>query len=371
MFPGLKIIKQEDPEGGMQAALLSALPSLKKEAVLIVGGNDVVEPKAFRELRNAAERPEVQGAILAKKVKEYFPGGYLVTKASRVLSVQEKPGVGNEPSDLVNIVAHLHNDASVLLKAVQKATAKKDDGYEVALTALMKEYVYRVVPYNGLWQPVKYPWHLLSLLPVFLGEITKSVISKSASIHKTAVIEGPVWIGEHVKVLPHATIVGPCRIDAGTVIGTGALVRGSSVGKKCVIGFGSEVKGSIVGDNVWAHMTYIGDSVVGHNVSFGARATTGNFRLDEGEIQSDVKGEKIGTGLAKFGAVIGDHCRIGISVGINPGIKIGSGSFIGGGTFLGDDIPEASFVTTKNGVVHIRPNKVEPPNAEGREKYRH
>ncbi|MBI3331902.1 NTP transferase domain-containing protein [Candidatus Peregrinibacteria bacterium] len=383
MYPSLKIIEQEDLEGGMQAALLSALPSLRKEQVLILGGNDVIEPKALKELQKAAERPDAMGAILAKKVRSYFPGGYLVTKAGRVLGVKEKPGAGNEPSDLVNIVAHIHNDASVLLKALEKVKSKKDDGYEVALTALMEEHVYRVVPYNGLWQPVKYPWHLLELLPIFLSSLQKSSpaprsparageggIAKSASIHKSAVIDGSVVIGEHVKVLPHASIVGPCVVGDGTVIGTGALVRGSSIGKRCVIGFGSEVKDSIVSDDVWTHMTYLGDSIVGNNVAFGGRATTGNFRLDEGEIFSASRKERIGTGRTKLGAVVGEGSRIGICVGLNPGIKIGQKSFISGGIYVTDDVPDGSFVSMKDGTMTVRPNRVEAVDAADREKYR-
>ena len=39
--------------------------------------------------------------------RAYFPGGYLTLEGGRVTSVVEKPGAGNEPSDLVNLVAHV------------------------------------------------------------------------------------------------------------------------------------------------------------------------------------------------------------------------------------------------------------------------
>ena len=65
-------------------------------------------------------------------------------------------------------------------------------------------------------------------------------------------------LGEGVRVLAHATIVGPCVIGARTIIGNNALVRGSSVGRDCVVGYNTEVKSSVLADHVWTHMTYLG-----------------------------------------------------------------------------------------------------------------
>ena len=369
LFPKLKCIRQKDLDLGMRGALLSALPSCKKESVMIVSANDVVEPAAYSALRDAASRPGVMGAILAKTVKHYFPGGYLKVKGNRALSIVEKPGEGKEPSNLVNIVAHIHNDASIALKELKNVSAKNDDGYERALTGLMKSHAYHVVRYSGLWQAVKYPWHLLHVLPIFLEHVSAS-IHRSATIHPSAVIEGNVTIEEGVKVLPQATMVGPVTIGKNSIIGTGALVRGSSIGENCVIGFGSEIKSSILAHDVWTHMTYLGDSIVGGNVAFGGGTITGNFRLDEGEISSVVDGKSVPTGLTKLGAIVGANTRIGIRVGTNPGIKIGEGSFIGGGLFLESDVPDGSFVTEKLGTIHVRPNRASAPAKGARNRYR-
>ena len=39
------------------------------------------------------------------------------------------------------------------------------------------------------------------------------------------------------------------------------------------------------------------------------------------KIKVNIKGEKVGTGLNKFGAVIGSGVRFGINAGTNPGVK--------------------------------------------------
>ncbi len=365
--PSLKAIEQEDLELGMHGALLSALPSLGNNPVLIVSSNDVIEPSAYAELLKVKD---ANGVILARKVDRYFPGGYLTLEEERIAGIVEKPGEGKEPSDLVNIVAHVHRDASVLFDALKKVSSDKDDKYEVALQELFQSHNYVALPYEGSWQAVKHSWHLLPLLPLLLKDIKKPSIHKTASIHPTAVIEGNVVLEEGVRVLPHATIVGPCTIGAHSVIGNNALVRDSSVGRHCVIGYNTEVKGSVLADHVWTHSTYIGDSVVASNVSFGAGCVTGNLRLDEAEITSHWEGEHLPTGLTKFGTIIGPDCRIGIHTGINPGVKIGKGTFVSGGTFVIEDVPDESFVKMKEGVMNVKPNTAAAPKPQEREKYR-
>lgn len=367
-FPDLPTIEQEDLEKGMQGALLSALP-LMNGPVCVVSGNDVVEPAAYRALAKAAKQKGIDGAILAQRVTQYFPGGYLTVKGERVTGIVEKPGEWKEPSDLVNIVAHVHNRPDELLRELRRASHAKDDGYERALARLFKARRYVVVPYDGSWQAVKYPWHLLPLLELLLKDIRRPRISKKAAIHRTAVIEGNVVIEDGVRVLPQATIVGPCFIGKNTIVGNGALVRGASIGEHCVIGFASEVKGSVLFPHVWTHMSYIGDSVIGENVSFGGGSITGNFRLDEGEIASLVREDLLPTGLTKFGTVIGAGTRLGIRVGTNPGIKIGGGSFVAGGTMVTGDIPDRSFVAVKDGKLTVRLNRRETPKAAARRKF--
>ncbi len=370
LFPDFTLVEQKDLHLGMQGACLSALPKVKKEPVMIVSGNDVTDSAALSDLIAAAKKPKTAGAILARKVKNYFPGGYLSVKNGRITAIVEKPGKGEEPSKLVNIVAHVHNDPQLLLAALKKVKNHRDDGYEQALSSLFASHFYRAVPYDGFWQPVKYPWHLLPILEYFLSGLRNPSIHRSAKIHHTAVIEGNVIIGEGTRVLPHATIVGPCVIGRNCVIGTNALVRRSSIGDDCVVGYASEVKGSVLAGPLWTHMTYLGDSVIGRNVSFGGGSTTGNLRLDEGKISSMDGATSVSTSLTKLGIIVGDNCRFGLQSSCYPGIKVGRGSFVSDAALLRQDVPDGSYVNVKDGIVHVRPNKTTvPPNA-AREWYR-
>ncbi|MFH0769999.1 MAG: NTP transferase domain-containing protein [Candidatus Peregrinibacteria bacterium] len=357
-FPSLPTIEQKDLTLGMQGALLSSLPHMGNEPVMVVCGNDVVESHAYRDLVQASQANGVPGCLLAKECKRYFPGGYLSVEGERITGITEKPGEGNTPSDLVNIVAHVHSDPALLLAELQKTPSGNDDGYERALTQLFSSHVYHAVPYNDPWIAVKYPWHVLALLDHLLSLIKDQTIHPSAQIHPSAIIDGPVRIAEGVRVMAHATVRGPCTIGKGSVIANNALVRNASIGERCVVGFGSEVKSSVLAHDVWTHMTYLGDSVIGSNVSFGGGCITGNLRLDEGEISSAVHEAPVKTELKKFGAIVGNDCRFGIHVSTNPGVKVGAGSFVSAHLLLSADAPDGSFATLKNGEVVIRENRV-------------
>lgn len=371
LFPDLDVIEQEDLELGMRGALLSALPECDEGPVMIVSSNDVIEPSAYADLLKKSRGLKRGGLLLARQVSSYFPGGYLSMKGKRITGIVEKPEPGTEPSDMVNIVAHVHMSAVDLLEALVTVKPTKDDGYEAAVQKLLETHPYEAVPYKGTWQAVKYPWHLLSLLPILLPVSTKPVIHKTAKVHKSAVVEGAVVIGPNVKIFPHASVMGPCVIGEGTVIANNALVRASSIGKNCVVGYNTEVARSVLADDVWTHSSYVGDAVVGNNVSMGAGTTTGNLRLDEGEITSVVGGKTIATGLTKLGAIIGEGVRTGIHTCIAPGVKVGAGSFINSMTLVTADVPDGSFVKTgKDGTLSIRPNTKKTTEPEKRDTFR-
>jgi len=95
-----------------------------------------------------------------------------------------------------------------------------------------------------------------------------------------------------------------------------------------VIGAFCEVARSIFQKGVTTHSGYFGDSIIGEGTKIGAGTITSNVRLDRGEIFSEVKGEKLNTGLKSFGAVIGKNTFIGTKVNIMPGKFIGSNCII-------------------------------------------
>jgi bifunctional UDP-N-acetylglucosamine pyrophosphorylase/glucosamine-1-phosphate N-acetyltransferase len=310
-----------------------------------VSSNDIVDETCYELIKKFLSENSTDSALVGYKVEKYFPGGYLTVSDGLITSIVEKPGEGNEPSDLVNIVMHLHRDASKFFDALKKVSSDRDDQYEVALDSLFSGGVkYHALQYSGFWQPIKYPWHVLKAKDFFLSRIKKS-ISSSAVIADTAVIHGEVIIADNVKIFDHAVIQGPAYIGKGSVVATSALVRDSIIGERCVVGFTTEVARSYLADDVWTHKNYIGDSIIDSNCSFGSGTVTGNLRLDESEISVNIKDQKVATGETKLGLICGSGVRCGINTSFMPGIKIGTDSFVGAGITIGTDIADASYVT--------------------------
>lgn len=339
---------------GMADALLS-IQNPPTEA-LLVQISDLHDHTAYEKVLNKKEGDSV---ILGYRVKEYFPGGYLITEEENIKGIVEKPGAGNEPSDLVNIVVHLHRKFAKLLEYMKTTKSEKDDVYESALSRMMKDgYDFRFVTYEGLWVPLKYPWHILNAVKFFFGNI-EGRISESAEISSNVTIDKNVVIEDGVKILENAVIRGPCYIGKNSVIGNSALVRGGShIGENCVIGFESEIQHSYLGDNVWTHRNYLGDSIIMDNCNFGAGTVVANWRFDKQPVKVNVGSEKVLTGMEKFGCIIGENCKIGINVSIMPGKKIGPDSIVGAHVLVSKDIGPEKFILLKQEIEEKTTNKM-------------
>jgi bifunctional UDP-N-acetylglucosamine pyrophosphorylase/glucosamine-1-phosphate N-acetyltransferase len=361
----LEILEQKRLEDGMAGAVVTAEEWIGDCPFLVVSSNDIVADSIFELLKsNGTKKSKVQDAIsgflVAKKVREYFPGGYLkVEKDGTITGIVEKPGAGREPSDLVNIVFHLHMKPRKLFEELRRVKTNRDDRYEVALDRLMKRgEKFMALPYSGLWRPVKYPWHLRDVWKIIFERLVQtskingyhksaknfSKISRKTSIAKTAIMRGDVIIEDGVKIFDHAVIQGPAYLGCDVIVANNALVRESHLGAKSVAGFGTEIARSFLGQGVWTHTNYIGDSVIANNTSFGSGTVTGNLRLDEKPVSVAVDGQRVACGSNKLGAIIGENVRIGINVSLMPGVKIGNNSFIGAGISVARDVPDRKFV---------------------------
>ena len=335
---------QEEPLG-IANALESASQFLDDE-IIVANPNDVFEGLAYTKLFEAQKTESAVSYLLGCEVLDYLPGGYLiVNEEGNLTRIIEKPGRGREPSNLVNLMVHLHTDTKKLLKYAESVQTEKDDVYECAIDAMVRDtHKIKVVSYDGFWSPIKYPWHILSLVQWFL-EQSQRYISPSANISERATIEGKVAIGDNVRILENAVIRGPAYIGPNSIIGNNSLVREySHIGADCVVGYSTEIKGSYIGDRCWFHMSYIGDSIIGDDCSFGAGTVLANFRFDERNISVRMGDESIDTGRDKFGAIIGNNSRTGVNVSVMPGVRIGPNSVVGSQVCLTDDLEPDSFI---------------------------
>ncbi|OGV92437.1 hypothetical protein A3B57_03995 [Microgenomates group bacterium RIFCSPLOWO2_01_FULL_47_10] len=339
----VRLVIQANPYG-MANALLSVENIVGEGAMLVLNAADQVEQSLFDEMASCMKKH--QAFVVGRQQKTYFNGGYLVVKNSILQSIVEKPGEGKQPSDLVNLVFHYFPVASVFIGLIKKQKSESDDHYEQALNKMAKTTAFAVIKYKGYWQPVKYPWDILTLSQALLESELKPKI-ETRQIAKSAIIDKNVYLGPGVIVHEHAVIKGPSYVGPFSVIGNHAFVRQSYIGSDCVIGTGSEVARSYIGDHSWLHQNYVGDSVLESNVAMGAGSVIANFRLDEQPVFFRIDNQKMNTGKTHLGAIIASDVRIGVEVAIMPGVKIGHNSIVGPGSIVGEDIGRFTRVFVK------------------------
>lgn len=174
-----------------------------------------------------------------------------------------------------------------------------------------------------LFEGATYPWEVLSKISDFIVEFG-SKLPKDAYDD----LGDNVWVSKTAKIAPTAFIAGPTIIGHNTEVRHCAYIRGKAlVGNDCVIGNSTELKNSVLFNKVQVpHFNYVGDSVLGYHTHLGAGAITSNVKADNSNVTVTCEGNKIETGVRKFGVVLGDGADIGCNSVLNPGTVVGRNS---------------------------------------------
>ncbi len=179
----------------------------------------------------------------------------------------------------------------------------------------------------------KAPWVQLNEAAEELRRLTPCV---RGAVHPLASVDGVLELGEGSVIKAGCVVEGHVRIGRRCTIGPNAYLRGeTSIGDDCLIGNAVEVKSSIIGNKVSvAHLSYIGDSVLGDDVNVGGGCIFSNFRHDAGEIRMLWQGRLQATGRNKLGCAVGDHARIGCKCVVLPGRVIEAGEWTEPGSVI-------------------------------------
>ena len=176
-----------------------------------------------------------------------------------------------------------------------------------------------------LFEQTTYPWEILPLIKDFVLKVGPTL-----SADEYDQVEEDVWIAKSAKVAPTAFINGPAIIGKDAEIRHCAFIRGNAiVGEGAVVGNSTELKNVILFNKVQVpHYNYVGDSVLGYKSHMGAGSITSNVKSDKKLVVVKADGEKIETGMKKFGAMLGDEVEVGCGSVLNPGTVVGSHSNI-------------------------------------------
>lgn len=234
--------------------------------------------------------------------------------------------------------------------------------------------------HKELFDDIEFVWEALDKLPDYMKKILPRKLaeydfrkdpeavtsefpvtadSDHAKIHTSAIIGPDVYIGKGTIVGPFSTIEGPTVIGENCVIRPKAQIRGNVLtGNYTRVG-NTEVKHSILIGGTgpkrgqrssFIHRNYIGHSILGKYVSFGAAVTTAALRADRKPVKVELNDKIYNTNLPQFGAVIGDSTLIGCGTTFNPGSFIGKNSVMYNIHHWQNFAPSDSIIRPKNNV---------------------
>lgn len=166
----------------------------------------------------------------------------------------------------------------------------------------------------------------------------KTTLGKNVTIYPNVYIEGKTVIGDNCIIYPgsfliDAEIGNNCKVLSSRItdsklgndvdIGPNSHLRNNCIiGNNCRIGNFVEMKNTIFSDgSKCAHLTYLGDCVVGKNVNVGCGVVTVNY-----------------DGKNKHKTIIHDNCFIGSNVNLIAPIEIGEYAVLAAGSTITKDV---------------------------------
>lgn len=201
-----------------------------------------------------------------------------------------------------------------------------------------------------LFKGAVYPWEVLPKIKEFIVKLGNTL---DPEIYEKRGED--IWVAKSAKVAPSAYLGGPLIICENAEIRHCAFIRGSAiVGAGAVVGNSTELKNAVLFDGVQVpHYNYVGDSILGYKAHTGAGAITSNLKSDKKLVTVMCDGEKVETGVKKFGAMLGDFADIGCNSVLNPGTVVGRGTRVYPLSMVRGYVPEHSIYKNKNEVVII------------------
>ncbi|MFW6320710.1 MAG: bifunctional sugar-1-phosphate nucleotidylyltransferase/acetyltransferase [Halohasta sp.] len=301
---------------GTADAVNTAAPLLTDDPFVVLNGDALYDQGSLDTLYSNGP------AVGSYRVDNPSAYGVLQLDAaddSRVTGVVEKPA---EPeSNLINTGAYVFPAAAHDLLDVEASERGELELTDV-LEAVCKRGDVTAVPFDR-WLDVGRPWELLAANEWLLESLPTRL---DGEVDEDAHLTGQVAVEEGATIKAGVTIEGPAYVDRGATVGPNAYIRGSTyLGPESKVGHAVEVKNSILmaGATV-GHLSYVGDSVLGQRVNFGAGTKVANLRHDGEAVAVTVKGDRVSTGRRKLGVIVGDDAKTGINTSLNAGVVLGA-----------------------------------------------
>lgn len=303
----------QEEQLGTADAVRSALEVLEGGSFAVLNGDALYDVPSLSDLYDGGP------AVGSFEVDDPTSYGVLETDGDgNVTGVVEKPS--DPPSNLINAGAYVFpEEAHEWLFDVQASERGELELTDV-LSRACETHEVQPVAFDR-WLDVGRPWELLEANEWKLEEIETRI---DGEVSEDAELNGPVVVEEGAVVRSGVVVDGPALVQSGASVGPNAYVRGATVvGPNAKVGHAVEVKNSILMEGATVgHLSYVGDSVLGRGVNFGAGTKVANLRHDGETVTLTVKERRVDTGRRKLGVIVGDGVKTGINSSLNAGVVL-------------------------------------------------
>lgn len=339
-----------DGTGGAARIAAEALGDFAGNVLILLGDAPLVRAETLRDLVAARQGDDVGMSVLGCVVNDPFGYGRIVSADGLVESIVEEKDASDEQRaiDLINTGAFCVDGTRLRgwLAQVGNENAQGEfyitdlpviaagEGVKTAVAVCRDEEEVRGANTRS---------DLAALETTLRGRLCEAAMDGGARIldpattylHYDTVLAADVLVepnvffgggvsvaeGAHIKAFSH---IEEAQIGAGAKIGPFARLRGGAViAEEAKVGTYVEVKKSTIGaKSSVAHLSYIGDCVMGDGVNIGAGAITANY-----------------DGFEKHQTTIGDGVMVGSNVNLIAPVIVGDGAFLAAGSTISADVP--------------------------------
>ena len=297
---------EQDKQLGTAHALLQAKKHIEEPFIVIPGDNIIDQKSIIKLIEDKSEY-----SLLIKEHPQPSKYGVVFIEKEKLRRIVEKPpeeigefistGIYKFPKNVFNVIERISSEGIYALSTVVQNLIDKGKIINTIRT--------------DAWMDIVYPWDLIKVNEVMIHD-TQS--TKGGVIEKNVTIKGDVFIGKDTKIYSGCYIVGPVVIGESCEIGPNVCIFPSTtIGNNSVIHPFSEIRNSVIMDD-----THIGsNSFLVNSIIARGNIIENNFSSTSGKNIIEIEGEF--KKVDKIGAMIGEDCRIGSYVVVDPGVIIG------------------------------------------------
>jgi bifunctional UDP-N-acetylglucosamine pyrophosphorylase/glucosamine-1-phosphate N-acetyltransferase len=313
------------------------------DQLIVMNGDIMMGPGTFQGLIQHHKKGGYELTLTVFPIDDPSPYGVVAVKDGKATELIEKPSRDQMVSNLVNVGMYAAGPS--LWESIENTELSPRDEYEItdSITILIKKGNVGAFSIPSWWLDVGKPWDLLAANKKIMSAIRGQI---SGEVEKGATLKGEVVVEKGATIRSGAYIEGPVFIGEGSVVGPNCYIRPyTCLSRGVKVGNGCEVKNSLIMDgSSVGHLSYVGDSVIGRKVNFGAGTITANLRHDDQAVRVTVKGERVSSGRRKLGAIVGDDVKTGIGTLLAPGVVLHQGARTGIGVIVERDVTPGKLV---------------------------